>query len=92
MLGPEDISTDDMAQIMTEVLGRPVRCERQALDDFSSTLLGYGLSKEFVQGLVDMKRAKDEGLDAGARRTAQTATPTTFRQWCEQVLKPALLA
>jgi uncharacterized protein YbjT (DUF2867 family) len=91
LLGPEDLSPDDMARTMTEVLGRPVRYERQALEDLATTLLGYGLGKEFVQGLVDMMRAKDEGLDAGVRRTAETATPTTFRQWCEDVLMPAPL-
>ena len=91
LLGPEDISPNDMAATMTEVLGRPVRYERQTLEDFAGTLLGYGVGEEFVQGLVDMMRAKDEGLDAGVRRTAETATPTTFRQWCEDVLKPALL-
>ena len=39
-----------------------------------------------------MMRAKDEGLDDGVPRTLQTASPTTFRQWCEEVLKPAVLA
>ncbi len=92
VLGPEDVSPNGMAQTITDVLGRPVHYRRQALDDFGATLLGYGLRKEFVQGLVDMKQAKDEGLDAGVRRTAANATPTTFHQWCEQVLKPALLA
>ena len=37
-------------------------------------------------------RAKDKGLDAGVARTPDTATPTTFTQWCEEVLKPAVLA
>jgi hypothetical protein len=42
--------------------------------------------------MVDMMRAKDEGLDDGIARTPQTSTPTTFRQWCEQVLEPAVNA
>lgn len=92
VLGPEDISPDEMAATLSEVLGRPVRYARQALEDFGAAMLGYGLDKEFVQGLVDMKQAKDEGLDAGVERTPANTTPTTFRQWCEQVLKPALSA
>ncbi|MFG2450943.1 NAD(P)H-binding protein [Streptomyces sp. NPDC048512] len=92
VLGPEDLSPDDLARIMTEQLGRPVRYERQPLDELYSTLVGHGLDEAFVQGIADMKRAKDEGLDAGVVRTPETATPTTFEQWCAQTLKPAVLA
>ncbi|MFF0188712.1 NAD(P)H-binding protein [Streptomyces sp. NPDC005244] len=92
VLGPEDLSPDDLARIMTEQLGRPVRYERQPLDELYTTLVGYGLDEAFVQGIADMKRAKDEGLDAGVVRTPQTATPTTFEQWCARTLKPAVLA
>jgi hypothetical protein len=45
-----------------------------------------------AQGMVDMLRAKDQGLDGGVERTAQSATPTSFRQWCEEVLAPAVAA
>ncbi|MFJ8990823.1 NAD(P)H-binding protein [Streptomyces sp. NPDC102279] len=92
VLGPEDLSANDMARIMSDVLGRPVGYERLRLDELGGTLSGYGLGAAFVQGMVDMMRAKDEGLDAGALRTPDTATPTTFAQWCEEVLKPAVLA
>ena len=92
MLGPDDLSPHDMARIMTEVLGTPVRYQRQSLDDFGAALTGYGIGEAFAQGMVDMARAKDEGLDDGVPRTPQTASPTTFRQWCEEVLEPAVLA
>jgi hypothetical protein len=46
----------------------------------------------FIQGMADMMRAKDEGLDDGVPRTPETASPTTFRQWCQEVLRPAVLA
>jgi uncharacterized protein YbjT (DUF2867 family) len=92
VLGPEDLSADEMARIISEVLGRPVRYERQSLEDFGRTLAGYGLSGAFVEGVVQMQRAKDEGLNNGERRTAESASPTAFRQWCEDVLKPAVAA
>ncbi|MBU6535013.1 NAD(P)H-binding protein [Streptomyces sp. NPDC057245] len=92
VLGPEDLSPDDLARIMTERLGRPVRYERQALDDLRATLLGHGLDATFVEGVVDMKRAKDDGLDAGAARVPETATPTTFAQWVARTLEPAVLS
>lgn len=89
VLGPEDLSPNDLARIMTEQLGRPVRYERESLDDLRSTLIGYGLNETFVHGIADMKHAKDNGLDAGVARTAETASPTTFEQWCAETLKPA---
>ncbi|QES40359.1 NmrA family transcriptional regulator [Streptomyces venezuelae] len=94
VLGPRDLSPNDLARIMSQQLGRPVRYERQAYDDLLADLVGYGLDKEFARGVVDMKRAKDEGLDAGASRTDAYAYPasTTFEEWCAQVLKPAVRA
>jgi uncharacterized protein YbjT (DUF2867 family) len=92
VLGPEDLAPDDMAAVMTEVLGRPVRYRRQTLEELGATLAGYGMGDAFIQGMIDMVRAKDEGLDDGVPRTPQTASSTTFRQWCEEVLRPAVLA
>jgi polysaccharide export outer membrane protein len=34
--------------------------------------------------------AKSNGLDNGEPRTPQSTTPTTFRQWCVEELKPAV--
>jgi hypothetical protein len=39
-----------------------------------------------------MMVAKDQGLDNAEPRTPQSTTPTSFRQWCLEVLKPAVLA
>lgn len=91
VLGPEDLSMNDLARIMTERLGRPVRYEQQSLEELGAQLVGHGLSESFVQGIVDMKRAKNEGLDAGVGRTARTTGRTTFAQWCDEVLRPAVL-
>ena len=79
VLGPEDLAANDMARIMSDVLGRPVRYERQSLDDFRAALTGRGFGDALVEGYLDMMRAKDHGLDDGVPRTPQTASPTTFR-------------
>ncbi|WP_422748703.1 NAD(P)H-binding protein [Mycobacterium sp. WMMD1722] len=90
VLGPQDLSPNDLARIMTEQLGRPIRYERESFDDLHRTLLRYGLNEAFAQAVVDMKRAKDAGLDAGVARTPQTASMTTFEHWCARVLVPAI--
>jgi hypothetical protein len=44
-----------------------------------------------AHGMADMMAAKERGLDNAEPRTPQAGTPTTFRQWCEEILKPAVL-
>jgi uncharacterized protein YbjT (DUF2867 family) len=91
VLGPADLSPNDLARIMTEQFDRPVRYERESFEHLRTTMVGYGLNEDFVQGMVDMKRAKDNGLDDGVNRTPDTASPTTFEQWCARILKPAVV-
>ncbi|TIX50925.1 NAD(P)H-binding protein [Alteraurantiacibacter aquimixticola] len=92
VLGPENISFNDMAQIMSEVLGRPVEYQQIPLDAYKANFLKFGFSDAMAQGMTDMADAKDHGLDLGVERTPENTTPTTFRQWCEEELKPALSA
>ena len=91
ILGPADLSLNDMAEIMSDVLGKPVRFQQTPFDTYKATLAGHGMSKAMAQGMFDMMAAKDAGLDNGQPRTPQSTTPTSFRQWCEGVLKPAVL-
>lgn len=90
VLGPADLSRADMATVMTEVLGTPVRYERQSFDDLAAGLTSFGVGDAFVAGMIDMMQAKDDGLDEGVPRTPESASPTTFRQWCSDVLAPAV--
>ncbi len=94
VLGPEDLSPADMAAIMSDVLGREVTYRRQGYDDLAAAMARFGAAPAFVDGMVDMMRAKDEhGLDFGPPRTSDAlhpARPTSFRTWCEDVLRPAV--
>jgi uncharacterized protein YbjT (DUF2867 family) len=91
ILGPEDLSCDDMARIMSDVLGHPIRYQRVPFDALEAQLKGQGMSDAFVHGYVEMMRAKDEGMDNAQPRTPAATTHTTLRAWCEAVLKPAVL-
>ncbi len=89
VLGPEDLSFHDMARIMSEVLARPIDFQRISGETLRETLNGHGMSEAMAQGMVDMMLAKNDGLDNAEPRTPESTTPTSFRQWCEEVLKPA---
>jgi uncharacterized protein YbjT (DUF2867 family) len=92
VLGPEDLSINDMAAIMTHHLGKPIRFQLVPGDAYKAQLMKFGASEHFAQRLVDMHAAKDKGLDCAEPRTPGNTTSTSFRQWCEEVLKPAVLS
>lgn len=94
VIGPEDLSNDDIAKIISEVLETPVRYERIPGQAFKDQLTDHGMSEAMAEAMLEMMIAKDNGLDHGVVRTRQHAidTPTTFRQWCEDTLKPAVQA
>jgi uncharacterized protein YbjT (DUF2867 family) len=91
VMGPEDLSFNDMAKIMSEVLGKPISFQQIPGQAFKSQMTKFGMSDAMAQAMLDMQVAKNEGLDNAEPRTAQSTTPTSFRQWCREVLKPAVL-
>jgi uncharacterized protein YbjT (DUF2867 family) len=91
VLGPEDISYNDMAEIISEVLGKPVRFQQIPGGALKQRMLDAGMSDAMAQGLIDMWAAKDSGLDNAEPRTPESTTPTSFHEWCEEVLKPAAM-
>jgi uncharacterized protein YbjT (DUF2867 family) len=92
VLGPEDLSFDQMAEILSDVLGRPVRFQQVPIEAFKAQLREHGASEGLVDGMAEMFVAKDNGLDTHEPRTPESTTPTSFRQWAQEVLKPAIEA
>lgn len=89
VLGPEELSPDDMARILTETLRVPVRYQQLPLELSKAGFIRAGMSEVMASGRIDMMWAKNQGLDQGERRTAANTTPTSFRDWCIEVLRPA---
>jgi len=63
VLGPEDVSFNDMARTMSDVLERPIRFEQISFEAYKSQFTAHGMSDAMAQGMTDMARAKNEGLD-----------------------------
>ena len=92
LLGPEDLSYNDMAKIMSQVLSKDVRFQQITFEAYKDRFIRLGTSDAMAQGYTDMAWAKNEGLDNGVQRTPQNSTPASFRQWCEEVLRPTIAA
>ncbi len=90
VLGPENISFKDMAEVISDVLGKTVVYQQIGFDAYKARFVQFGMSDAMAQGMTDMAWAKDRGIDLFAARTPETSTPTSFRQWCEETLKPAV--
>jgi uncharacterized protein YbjT (DUF2867 family) len=90
LLGPEDLSFNDMATILSEVLGTPIRFQQVPRESYRSGFIDRGYSDAMALGMLDMAAAKDNGLDNAITRTPENTTQTTLREWAEEILKPAM--
>ena len=78
--GPEDLSWRRAAEILTDVLDRPVRVETVTDDDVRGALREAGLPPGAVEGIVGMT-AGTRDLTPEPARDALTTTPTTLATW-----------
>jgi uncharacterized protein YbjT (DUF2867 family) len=93
VVGPDDLTPNEMARVMSEVLHRPVRFTEISADVYRATMSQYGMSEGAVQGMAEMTAAQNAGIYDHATRTPPFTIPSTgFRQWCHDVLKPAVRA
>jgi len=89
--GPADLSWDQVAEILSEVLGRPMRAERISDDELRAGLTGAGMSAAQAEFILGMSTGMREGFTPEQPRTPSTTTPTTLRAWAYDVLRPQLL-
>lgn len=90
VLSPDDLTPEGMARTMSEVLGRPVRYSETDPAEHKAALRRYGMAEGWAQAMIDMADAQDRGVyDVGPE---VKRSPTGFRRWCEDVLRPAVAA
>jgi uncharacterized protein YbjT (DUF2867 family) len=88
LLGPEDLSFNEMAAILSEVLGRQIAASELPMDHFRQMMRDFGASDGMAQAYVEMLTAKNEGMDHLFTSASRYDTPTTFRIWCKNELLP----
>jgi uncharacterized protein YbjT (DUF2867 family) len=88
VFGPDRISPNAMAAVMSEVLGRTVIFTQLSRADVESALTRRGASEGVVRDVIEMMIAVQDGIyDADQARA--TPGPTDFRTWCREILRPA---
>lgn len=92
LLGPEELSFVEIATIMTETLNKPVRFQEIPMEKFAEIVRANGASEGMVQAYVDMLTAKNEGMDTMITPKSRSETPTDFKTWCQEELRPVVAA
>ena len=90
--GPDNLTPDGMAEVISDTLGRTIRYRQVPVADYQATMLQRGASQAMAQDIADMIGAQNHGIYDAEPRDPNSATPTSFRQWCQDTLKPAVQA
>ncbi|MDT0614698.1 NAD(P)H-binding protein [Streptomyces lancefieldiae] len=92
LVGPDDLTPEGMAEVMSDVLGRPVRVRETTPAEYRAAALRLGASEDAARGLADMASAMNsQGFYGSAEPSTPDTAPTGFRRWCEEILRPAAL-
>jgi uncharacterized protein YbjT (DUF2867 family) len=89
-LGGEDLSYQDIVDVLTDVLGTPIRYELGDRGAIKQFLTSRGVSEAMAHSMMDMDLAGERGINNTTSRTAENTTPTTFRAFAEETVKPAV--
>lgn len=90
VVSPDSLSPNEMAHVLSEVLERPIRFQQVSIAEYKAALSQFG-TEAWVKDYMDMVIAQNEGIYADDFQKAQPSE-TSFRTWCEEVFKPAVLA
>jgi uncharacterized protein YbjT (DUF2867 family) len=92
LAGPDNLTPDGMAEVISDTLGRTIRYRQVPVADRQTAMVQRGASQAMAQDMADMTEAQNNGIYDAEPRDPSSATPTSFRQWCHDTLKPAVQA
>jgi uncharacterized protein YbjT (DUF2867 family) len=92
VVSPDNLSPDGMAEVISGTLGRTVRYRQVPVSDRQAAMLRRGASQAMAQDMADMTEAQNNGIYDAEPRDPGSAASTSFRQWCQDTLKPAVQA
>jgi uncharacterized protein YbjT (DUF2867 family) len=92
VVSPDNLTPNDMAEVISGVLGRTIRYHQVPLADYQAAMRQRGASAAMAQDLAAMIEAQNSGIYDAEPRDPGLATATGFRQWCQDTLRPAVQA
>ncbi|MFN8582776.1 MAG: NAD(P)H-binding protein [Gemmatimonadaceae bacterium] len=87
VFGPDRLSPDGMASVMSEVLGRTILYKQVSVADVEAGLTRRGAGAGIVRDVIETTIAVQEGIYDRDQERADPC-PTDFRTWCREVLLP----
>ena len=92
VVSPDNLTPDDMAEVISGTLGQTVRYRQVPAADRQAAMLRRGASEAMAQDMADMTEAQNNGIYDAEPRDPDSAAPTSFRQWCHDTLTPVAQA
>jgi uncharacterized protein YbjT (DUF2867 family) len=85
LLGPADISMNDVTRIIGKAIGKEdLPYVKFSYEDAEKAIVGMGVSQDVSRSLVELQRGLNEGLIAGeAQRTPENTTGTSFEDFVD---------
>jgi uncharacterized protein YbjT (DUF2867 family) len=91
LLGPRDLSHNEVAKIIGDAAGKPVKHVTVPAEAALAAFKGMGASESVAKTYVEMYGAIPKGLLAPEKpRDKKSTTPTRFEDFAKQALAPAL--
>jgi uncharacterized protein YbjT (DUF2867 family) len=92
VVSPDDLAPDGMAEVISDILARTVRYRQVPVADRQAAMVQRGASPTIAHDMAAMTEAQNNGIYDAEPREPGSAAPTSFRQWCQDTLKPAIQA
>ena len=89
LVGPDNLTPDEMADVISEAIGRTVRYRRTPLGEYRAAMLRRGASPAAAQDFANMVEAQNNGIYDAEPLAPGAVTATGFGQWSQDVLAPA---
>ncbi len=89
--GPADLSFDEVAEIISQVLGRKILFIRSDKQEARHILLNTGMSENLAGSLLEMYDAVESGrLQPLQPRSLESTTPTMLAEFVHEVMLPLI--
>ncbi len=90
--GAADVSFDEAAETIAQATSRAVKHVQITPQQAFEALTGMGLGEDYSNQLIELYQSIDSGwLKPEQARSTENTTPTTFVQFAQNVLAPAIL-